>query len=416
MAHPRYVGLRLSTTAGAVPTAADMAEGELAINVADGRVYALAGSTVIDLTDRYSVAEIDSLLDGKAAASHTHPWGEVTSKPDTATRWPAVIEVEGLSAALDAKLDAASRYADAEAVAAMQAAPEWHASDWDAAHNWGDHSTEGYLKSGGAKKDVLSNKPVYYSGSGDREINLDDVSWGDCVLASASKVLSAEPLPFNSSFYYIETQRQYSSSAIIQSVWEYQGNRFAWRSIRSGHTPPPWAMEYTNQNTSTDPSGFIRANGSSVALTTDDSGDFATASQGGNADTAYSWGDHALAGYLKSVTWGDVGGKPAFATVATSGAYGDLSGKPSFGTAASLDVPASGDAAAGEVVKGSDSRLSDNRAPTAHTHKLADISDTGTAAGKDATEFDPAGSAAAAEQRIRETLRQTPDPLLMHFL
>jgi len=93
MAHPRYVGLRLSTTAGAVPTAADIGEGALAINVADGRVYTLAGSTVIDLTDRYSVAEIDNLLDGKAAASHTHPWGEVTSKPDTATRWPTFAEV-----------------------------------------------------------------------------------------------------------------------------------------------------------------------------------------------------------------------------------------------------------------------------------------------------------------------------------
>lgn len=83
MAHPRYVGLRLSTTAGAVPTTADIGEGELAINVADGRVYTLAGSTIIDLTDRYTVAEIDSLLDGKAAASHTHPWAEVTDKPAT---------------------------------------------------------------------------------------------------------------------------------------------------------------------------------------------------------------------------------------------------------------------------------------------------------------------------------------------
>lgn len=66
MAHPRYVGLRLSTTAGAIPTAADMAEGELAINTADGRVYTLAGSTIIDLTDRYTTQQIDDLLDDKA--------------------------------------------------------------------------------------------------------------------------------------------------------------------------------------------------------------------------------------------------------------------------------------------------------------------------------------------------------------
>jgi hypothetical protein len=43
------------------------------------------------------------------------------------------------------------------------------------------------------------------------------------------------------------------------------------------------------------------------------------------------------------------------------------------GTAASLNVPASGDAASGEVVKGSDTRLTNSRTPTAHasTHAAA---------------------------------------------
>lgn len=40
-----------------------------------------------------------------------------------------------------------------------------------------------------------------------------------------------------------------------------------------------------------------------------------------------------------------------------SGAYADLSGKPTLGTASALNVSASGDAAAGEVVKGDDTRL-----------------------------------------------------------
>ncbi|MDP9267265.1 MAG: hypothetical protein M3P27_02935 [Acidobacteriota bacterium] len=43
------------------------------------------------------------------------------------------------------------------------------------------------------------------------------------------------------------------------------------------------------------------------------------------------------------------------------------------GTAASKDVPASGDAAAGEVVKGNDSRLTDTRTPTAHSHPESDV-------------------------------------------
>jgi hypothetical protein len=47
-------------------------------------------------------------------------------------------------------------------------------------------------------------------------------------------------------------------------------------------------------------------------------------------------------------------------------AYGSLSGTPSLGTAAPLNVPVAGDAAAGEVVKGNDSRLTNTRTPVAH--------------------------------------------------
>lgn len=49
------------------------------------------------------------------------------------------------------------------------------------------------------------------------------------------------------------------------------------------------------------------------------------------------------------------------------------------GTAAGLDFPASGDAAAGEVVKGDDTRLTDARTPTAHTHTTSEITDYITA-------------------------------------
>lgn len=74
--------------------------------------------------------------------------------------------------------------------------------------------------------------------------------------------------------------------------------------------------------------------------------------------------------------YGDLIGSPSLSTVATSGAYSDLSGKPSLGTAASLNVAASGDAASGEVVKGNDSRLTNTRTPTAHTHASTDINDS----------------------------------------
>ena len=69
----------------------------------------------------------------------------------------------------------------------------------------------------------------------------------------------------------------------------------------------------------------------------------------------------------------------SLAAVATSGAYADLTGKPTLGTAAPLNVAASGDAASGEVVKGNDSRLTDARTPTTHTHTASQISDSTTA-------------------------------------
>ena len=71
---------------------------------------------------------------------------------------------------------------------------------------------------------------------------------------------------------------------------------------------------------------------------------FATAAQGTKADTAVQPG--------------------SLATVATSGVYADLTGKPTLGTASTLNVPATGNAATGEVVKGDDTRLSNSRTPT----------------------------------------------------
>lgn len=63
----------------------------------------------------------------------------------------------------------------------------------------------------------------------------------------------------------------------------------------------------------------------------------------------------------------------SLSTVARSGAYADLTGKPSLGTAAARDVASTGNASATQVVMGSDSRLTDARAPVAHTHAIANI-------------------------------------------
>jgi len=86
-------------------------------------------------------------------------WVDVQDKPEEATRWPAVAEVGGLAGALDGKLDAASRYTDAEAVSAVQADPTWQATQWNEAYSWGDHALAGYLTS--VAWDDVQNKPVF---------------------------------------------------------------------------------------------------------------------------------------------------------------------------------------------------------------------------------------------------------------
>lgn len=50
-----------------------------------------------------------------------------------------------------------------------------------------------------------------------------------------------------------------------------------------------------------------------------------------------------------------------------------------LGTAATRNVATSGNASTSEVVKGDDTRLTDPRAPSAHTHNVSDINATGTA-------------------------------------
>jgi hypothetical protein len=46
MSYQTVVGLRISTQAGAVPTAAQISEGELAFNIADRKIFARFGSQI----------------------------------------------------------------------------------------------------------------------------------------------------------------------------------------------------------------------------------------------------------------------------------------------------------------------------------------------------------------------------------
>lgn len=94
-----------------------------------------------------------------------------------------------------------------------------------------------------------------------------------------------------------------------------------------------------------------------------------TTAKQGQWDQAYGWGNHASAGYALA---------SSLAAVSTSGSYNDLIGKPTLGTAASKDAPSAGNATSTQVVLGNDTRLTDARTPTSHTHTAAQV--TGLAA------------------------------------
>ncbi len=73
-----------------------------------------------------------------------------------------------------------------------------------------------------------------------------------------------------------------------------------------------------------------------------------------------TWATPPVAG---APAWGDITSKPStFTPSSHAHAYSDLtSGTPTLGTAAPKDVPASGDASSGQVVLGSDTRLTNSR-------------------------------------------------------
>ena len=64
----KFVGLRISTQPGAVPTAEQIGEGDLAFNIPDRRIFARFGEVIKDITDHYTQEEIDQALNGKVDA------------------------------------------------------------------------------------------------------------------------------------------------------------------------------------------------------------------------------------------------------------------------------------------------------------------------------------------------------------
>lgn len=133
--------------------------------------------------------------------------------------------------------------------------------------------------------------------------------------------------------------------------------------------------------------------GANMTLTYDDTaGTLTVASAGGGGSGGLadgSYGDVTVSGSgtvitinTNAVAFSELASKPTtlagygITDAAASGhthAYSALTGLPTLGTSAALNVPATGNAASGEVVKGDDSRLSDARTPTTHSHATTDV-------------------------------------------
>lgn len=129
------------------------------------------------------------------------------------------------------------------------------------------------------------------------------------------------------------------------------------------------------------------------------------------------------AGLLTTAATIGAGSVSGLAAVATSGAYADLSGTPAayslpnattttlggmiVGTGLGVSsgtVSVTYGTTSGTACQGNDSRLSDARTPTAHTHTLSAITDAGTAASRNAP---AAGDAASSEVVLGADTRLT---------
>jgi hypothetical protein len=133
-------------------------------------------------------------------------------------------------------------------------------------------------------------------------------------------------------------------------------------------TPSGSLKAVTSLNTY-DTSGTASAAVSAHVAATDPHGDraYTNSALAGKADASHTHPTSQVVG-LDSILAGK----------AETGHVHDLSDITGLGTAAAFDVPNTGDAGVLQVVLGSDTRLTDSRTPSAHTHSWEEISDTPT--------------------------------------
>jgi hypothetical protein len=199
---------------------------------------------------------------------------------------------------------------------------------------------------------------------------------------------------------YVDALSVYGGAAVSPQSWTYALAASDWTDL-GGSVDPASRYKVTKQLSgllSYDANslivsfgGVLQTPGNAYSLSNDQLSLYAAAATAGrltvrNFGVSRSAFSPATASTLGSVKVGNnITVQPdgtistaTLSTVATSGAYSDLSGKPTLGTASALDVPASGNASTAQVVKGTDTRLTDSRTPTTHTHAISDVTNLQT--------------------------------------
>lgn len=204
-------------------------------------------------------------------------------------------------------------------------------AQWDTAYSWGNHASAGYLTSINSAMVTgalgftpynATNPAGYISTETDPVFtahaaygvtltkigNWDTAfGWGNHALAGYLTSVSWSIITGKPTFATVATSGLYSDLSGTPAI-------------------PSLTSQLTND------SGFITGYTETDPIFVAHAAYGVTLTKIGNWDTAYSWGNHASAGYLTSVSWSIITGKPTFATVATSGDYADLINKPTIPT------------------------------------------------------------------------------------
>jgi len=204
-------------------------------------------------------------------------------------------------------------------------------AQWDTAYSWGNHASAGYLTSisGAMVTGALGFMPYNATNpAGYISTETDPVFTAHAAYGVTLTKIGNWDTAFGWGNHALAGYLTSVSWSIISGkpTFATVATSGAYADLSGTPTIPSKTSDLTND------SGFITGYTETDPVFVAHAAYGVTLTKIGNWDAAYSWGNHASAGYLTSVSWSIITGKPSFATVATTGAYSDLIGKPTIPT------------------------------------------------------------------------------------